>query len=181
MEITRFSIDDFQFFWPIFKRVVDARATVPIDPEISYDEAFETWCLDPLFTFVCRSGDDIIGSYFLKPNASGPGSHICNCMYMVDERRSDIGLMRLLCQHSQQVAIKAGFQAMQFNSVVASDSGTVQLWKAMGFRIIGAIPQGFMHKRLGLVDVYIMHKQLISETLDIRPPLFDVDKAVLHA
>jgi hypothetical protein len=167
VEITRFTLEDFQEFWPIFKRIVGAQNAVAIDPRISYDEAFETWCLEPEFAFVSRSHGQITGSYYLKANASGPGSHVCNCTYMVDDRLPDQGVTRLLCQHSQQVALNAGFQAMQFNSVVATDQPRIMLWKDLGFRIIGAIPQGYRHKYLGLVDVYIMYKQLVRSAVGV--------------
>ena len=166
VEITRFRLEDFQGFWPIFKRIVSAQETVPIDPGISYDEAFEAWCLEPMYTYVARSRGRIAGSYYLTANAAGPGSHICNCVYMVDDRLIDPGLTRLLCQHSQQVAISEGFRAMQFNSVVATDHTSLLLWEDLGFRIIGAIPEGFRHRTQGLVDVYIMHKSLNREALD---------------
>jgi ribosomal protein S18 acetylase RimI-like enzyme len=49
---------------------------------------------------------------------------------------------------------------MQYNLVVSTNERAVRLWKHMGFEIIGTVPGGFRHPRLGFVDAYIMHKVL---------------------
>ena len=160
MEITRFTLEDFEGFWPIYKHIVSAQETYAIDPDISYDEAFESWCLEPQFTYVSKDNGAITGSYYLKPNANGPGGHVCNCGYMVSEKYRGRGIAKMLCQHSQQVALDAGFMAMQFNSVVSTNESALHLWRELGFSIIGTVPKGYKHKREGLVDAYIMYKLL---------------------
>ncbi|WP_430625327.1 N-acetyltransferase family protein, partial [Streptococcus iniae] len=67
---------------------------------------------------------------------------------------------RQMCEHSQQVAIELGFEAMQFNSVVSSNKIAVELWKRLGFEIIGTLPNAYNHGRLGYVDSYVMYKRL---------------------
>jgi hypothetical protein len=49
---------------------------------------------------------------------------------------------------------------MQFNYVVSTNTAAVNLWKKLGFSIIGTVPQAFRHQTLGLVDVYVMHRFL---------------------
>lgn len=161
MEITRITLDDFKQFWPTFRAIVSAQDSYAFATDISYDEAFEVWCLVPQITYVTKIDGEIAGSYYLKPNAAGPGSHICNCGYMVSADFQGRGIARALCQHSQQVAIDSGYRAMQFNSVVSSNEAAIHLWKSMGFSIIGTIPKAYNHKTLGLVDSYIMYKELI--------------------
>lgn len=160
MEITRITLEDFEGFWPIYKSVISTQETCTIDPEISYDEAFESWCLEPQYTFVSKKNGEITGSYYLKPNSAGPGAHICNCNYMISAQHRSRGVAKMLCQHSQQVAIDAGFKAMQFNSVVSTDQQSIKLWKQLGFAIIGTVPNAFQHKKQGLVDAHIMYKEL---------------------
>ena len=48
----------------------------------------------------------------------------------------------------------------QFNIVVSTNTNAVELWKKYGFKITGITPKGFRHKDLGLVDTYIMFKDL---------------------
>jgi ribosomal protein S18 acetylase RimI-like enzyme len=65
-----------------------------------------------------------------------------------------------LGEHSLANAKKKGFQAMQFNAVVSTNTRAVELWKRLGFTIIGTVPKGFRHQALGLVDLYVMHRFL---------------------
>jgi GNAT superfamily N-acetyltransferase len=168
VQITPISLNDFEHFWPIFKAVISAQQSYTIDPEISYDEAFEMWCLIPQKTFVSKQDVDITGSYYLKPVASGPGSHICTCAYMVAEDYRGQGIAREMCLHSQRVALDEGFEAMQFNAVVASNESAIKLWKDLGFSIVGTIPNAYEHKVHGLVDTHIMYKSLSEDELNRR-------------
>ena len=49
---------------------------------------------------------------------------------------------------------------MQFNMVVSTNEAAVALWKKFGFTIVGTLPKVFRHKKLGLVDAYVMHRFL---------------------
>jgi ribosomal protein S18 acetylase RimI-like enzyme len=49
---------------------------------------------------------------------------------------------------------------MQYNLVVSTNEGAVQLWKRHGFDIIGTLPKAYRHSRLGFVDAFVMYKQL---------------------
>jgi ribosomal protein S18 acetylase RimI-like enzyme len=64
--------------------------------------------------------------------------------------------------HSQQIAIELGFSAMQFNAVVSTNKIAIALWQKLGFDIIGTIPNAYNHQKLGFVDSFIMHKQLVK-------------------
>lgn len=161
MQITNISKQDFKQFWPTFKKIVEAQETYAIDPHINFDEAYKLWCINPHHSFVAKENGRVTSSYYLKPNAAGPGSHICNCGYMVDPAYQGKGIAKALCIHSQQVAIESGYQAMQFNSVVITNKAAIHLWKKLGFIIIGTIPDAYNHKQQGLVDAFIMYKSLI--------------------
>lgn len=162
MKIVEMDRKDFECFWPVFRTIVQAQETYAFDPEIVFEEAYELWCLSPQVTFAAKEDDTILGTYYLKKNASGPGSHISNCGYMVAPAARGQGVARSLCLHSQQVAIELGYSAMQFNSVVSTNEIAVRLWQNLGFDIIGKIPLGYKHMRHGFVDTFIMHKQLRS-------------------
>jgi ribosomal protein S18 acetylase RimI-like enzyme len=49
---------------------------------------------------------------------------------------------------------------MQFNFVVSTNIGAVELWKKLGFAIVGTLPRVFRHRELGPVDAYVMHRFL---------------------
>jgi ribosomal protein S18 acetylase RimI-like enzyme len=75
-----------------------------------------------------------------------------------DQRGKGIG--GDLCRHSLQIAKVLGYRGMQFNLVVSTNTGAVALWQRLGFRIIGTIPGGFKHQKLGYVDAYIMFREI---------------------
>ena len=62
--------------------------------------------------------------------------------------------------HCLEEAERLGFRAMQFNFVVATNENALRLWKDLGFKIVGTLPDGFRHARRGFVDVYIMYRRL---------------------
>lgn len=162
MDITKINKQDFEQFWPTFRKIVTARETYAIDPDIDFDEAYKIWCVRPHHSFVAKQNGAVTGCYYLKPNASGPGSHICNCGYMVDPRYRGKGIAKSLCIHSQHIAIESGYQAMQFNAVVSTNKVAIHVWKSLGFSVIGTIPNAYNHKQQGLVDAFIMYKPLTA-------------------
>ena len=65
-----------------------------------------------------------------------------------------------MCAHSLAAARAAGFSAMQFNFVVASNVGAIRIWERHGFAIVGRVPRAFRHATLGPTDVLVMHRML---------------------
>ncbi|WP_426138965.1 GNAT family N-acetyltransferase [Pseudomonas sp. DWP3-1-2] len=163
IQIRPMKADDFEVFWPTFHAIVSAQETYAYDPELTRDQAFHLWLELPLRTFVAEENGELLGSYYLKANAAGPGNHVCNCGYMVTQAARGRGVARLMCEHSQGVAANAGFLAMQFNSVVSSNEVAVALWQKLGFDVVGRLPRAYRHARLGLVDCLVMFKWLADE------------------
>ncbi|KVR61527.1 GNAT family N-acetyltransferase [Burkholderia ubonensis] len=151
---------DFALFWPTYRAVVAAQETYAFDPAQTEDAARALWLDAPLCTWVAEEDGVLLGSYYLKANAAGPGSHVCNCGYMVSEAARGRGVARRMCEHSQEVARERGFLAMQFNSVVSTNEAAVALWQKLGFGIVGRLPRAYRHARLGLVDSLVMYKWL---------------------
>lgn len=153
--------DDFAAIWPIFEEIVGAGDSYAFDVETNRDQAYRLWMELPRQTFVCEDDTgQILATYYLKTNQAGPGSHVCNCGYMVASSARGLGLATLLCEHSQQVARDLGYLAMQFNFVASSNEGAVRLWTKLGFETVGRLPRAFQHPTLGLVDALVMYKWL---------------------
>jgi len=148
-EITR---SDFEAFWPAFKEVVFAQETYAFDPEIDFETAYNLWCLSPQKAYVIKENGLILGSYYIKANASGPSSHISNCGFMVSAKSRGKGVARKLCLHSQQVAIELGFTAMQFNSVVSTNDVAIKLWEKLDIKLLVLFP---MHINIKNKDLLI--------------------------
>jgi ribosomal protein S18 acetylase RimI-like enzyme len=151
---------DFESFWPTFLYIIQAQETYAIDPDLNLEQAFSLWCELPLKSYVYVENDTVLGTYYLKQNAMGPSSHICNCGYMVSNEARGKGIARQLCEHSQNIALDLGFDAMQFNSVVSTNKIAISLWEKLGFSIVGTVPKAYKHGQLGFVDSYVMYKWL---------------------
>lgn len=164
MEITQASNDDWPRIWPIFQEVVTAGATYPYPPDTSFEEGKSIWMEAPQRTYIAEQASEVLGTYYLKPNQPGQGSHVCNCGYMVASQARGRGVATAMCRHSQVTARELGYRAMQFNLVVASNDRAVRLWQNLGFEIIGRQPQAFQLKPGHFEDAFIMHKFLLPES-----------------
>ncbi|TNE47379.1 MAG: GNAT family N-acetyltransferase [Deltaproteobacteria bacterium] len=146
--------------WEIFHPVVAKGDTYVFDPQTPKKELEQHWFAPYMKTYVLEHNRQITGTYILKPNFIGAGSHIANASYMVHPEKQGQGMGRILCEHSIQEAQRLGFLAMQFNIVVSTNQAAIALWKKYGFAIIGTTPNGFQHPQQGLVDTHIMYKEL---------------------
>jgi len=146
----------------IFKEVIATGDTYVFEPNSPKESLTAYWFAAYMNTFVVEVQDDIVGTYIIKPNQIGLGNHIANCSYMVSPNYQGQGIGKLLCEHSINFAKESGYLGIQFNIVVSTNEAAVKLWQKFGFEIIGTTPNGFRHKSLGLVDTYIMFKDLQS-------------------
>ncbi len=119
------------------------------------------WLGEGVRTYVACEGDDVLGSYAMKPNLPGRGDHVANAGYMVAEASRGRGVGEALCRHSLETARELGFRAMQYNHVVATNGSAVRLWERLGFRIVGEVPAAFRHPTEGLVPIYVMYRELV--------------------
>ncbi|MEQ9404389.1 MAG: N-acetyltransferase [Cyclobacteriaceae bacterium] len=146
--------------WTIFSEVIRSGDTYVFAPDTPREDLDKLWFAPYMRTFIFEDDHKILGTYFIKPNQSGLGSHIANAGYMVHPEAHGKGIGKQLCEHSLETAKVLGYKAMQFNIVVSTNEVAVSLWEKYGFTIIGTIPNGFNHQQLGLVDAYIMHRDL---------------------
>nr|WP_298414535.1 N-acetyltransferase [uncultured Halomonas sp.] len=152
--------EDWESIWPIFHEIVKTGETYAYDHATTIDQAEKIWLDDPCKTFVVEENEEILGTYYLKMNQAGPGSHVCNCGYMVASKARGRGLATIMCEHSQKVALDLGYKAMQFNFVASSNEEGVRLWSKLGFETVGRLPKAFNHPAKGLVDALVMYKWL---------------------
>ena len=160
MRIREASIGDFEAIWPIFQEIVHAGETYGFDTNTSKQQAEQIWMALPRKTYVVEEHGQILGTYYLKTNQAGPGSHVCNCGYMVSSQARGMGMATTMCQHSLLTAKKMGYHAMQFNFVASSNEGAVRLWTKLGFETVGRLPRAFNHPKFGFVDAFVMYKEL---------------------
>ncbi len=158
--IRKYREEDKDQIWEIIKNVISQADSFTYVPDTTREFALDDWCHPEKATYVAISGDEIIGTYYLKANQFGLGSHIANGGYMVSPDARSKGVGRLMGEHSLETAKQMGFRAMQFNIVVKSNVMAVNLWNSLGFEIIGEIPEAYRGKHDGFTDAYIMYKKL---------------------
>jgi ribosomal protein S18 acetylase RimI-like enzyme len=151
---------DWDSMWPIFRAVVATGTTYVFAPDTPREQAFAYWFGPGIASFVAEEDGRIVGMYKLVANQQGLGSHVSNASFMVDPASAGRGVGRTMGLHCLREARRAGFAAMQFNFVVSTNAGAVELWKKLGFEIVGRLPKVFRHAELGPVDAYVMHRFL---------------------
>jgi GNAT superfamily N-acetyltransferase len=160
MEIRELSPGEFETVWPVFRAVIQSGDTYPYPRDMTIEEARDLWTTPPGRAFGAWEGGEVVGCYMLKPNQPGLGSHVANCGYMVAPSARGRGIGGALCEHSLATAREAGFLAMQFNAVVASNVAAANLWQKHGFVVVGRVPKAFRHPEQGLTDILVMHRFL---------------------
>jgi ribosomal protein S18 acetylase RimI-like enzyme len=161
--IRRYRESDWPAVWTLLQPIFEAGETYAFAPDSSEAEIHRAWTEAPAATFVaCDDKDGVLGTYYIKPNQPGLGSHVCNCGYAVAGETQGRGIAAAMCEHSQAEAMAMGFRAMQFNLVVATNERAIRLWQRLGFAIVGTLPRAFLHRRLGYVDALVMFKELAA-------------------
>jgi ribosomal protein S18 acetylase RimI-like enzyme len=159
--IRRMRPEDWPAVWPIVSAVLQPGDTYVFAPASSEVQMRSVWSEAPAVAYVaCAEDGTVVGSYIIKPNQPGLGSHVCNGSYIVAPAARRQGIASAMCEHSQSEARAMGFRAMQFNIVVATNETAVRLWKKLGFAVVGTLPGAFHHSRLGYVDALVMFKGL---------------------
>lgn len=161
VQIREYTDTDWPSVLPIFREVVTAGETFAYDPGSSSEQAREVWLVAPPGrTVVACDGSRVLGTAHMGPNRPGPGSHVSTASFMVAGNARGRGVGRALGEYALSWAREQGYAAMQFNAVVESNHVAVRLWQALGFRIIGTVPEAFEHPTLGRVGLHVMHRRL---------------------
>lgn len=146
--------------WAILEPVIRRGETYTLPRDMNRNEVLAFWFAPGNETFVSEESGAIVGTYFLRANQRGGGSHVANCGYVTAEAAQGRGIARAMCLHSLERAKERGFRAMQFNFVISTNTRAVELWKSLGFETVGRLPAAFGHPQLGFVDALIMYRTL---------------------
>ena len=163
LQIRPYENVDWPDVWALLEPVFRAGETFPHDPAITSEEARVLWVEQSQAVMVAQDETArLVGTYYLKPNSFGLGSHVANAGYVVAGHCRRQGIGSQLCQHSLRCARELGFRAMQFNLVVSTNTAGLRCWQKNGFQIVGTLPGAFHHLRLGYVDAHVMVQPLIE-------------------
>lgn len=161
MHIREATAADWPAIWPFFHAIVAAGETYTYPRDMDEAAGRATWMLEPPGRTVVAVDEDgtVLGSAKMNPNHMGGASHIAGASFMVDPASGRRGVGRALGEHALEWAEAEGYRAMQFNAVVATNTGAVALWESLGFEIVGTLEEGFHHPVHGYVGLHIMYRR----------------------
>jgi GNAT superfamily N-acetyltransferase len=152
--------EDEESLWGILEPMVRKGGTYVFSLDKSKESLMGYWMGVDKSTFVVELDGELVGTFYLKANQEGLGDHVCNAGFVVAPAAEGQGIGRWMGEFAQAEAKSRGFLAMQFNFVIKTNQRAVQLWKSLGFAVIGEIPDAYRHPELGLVPALIFHKKL---------------------
>ncbi|MEV4440191.1 GNAT family N-acetyltransferase [Streptomyces sp. NPDC049577] len=154
---------DWPAVWPFFHAITAAGETYTYPRDLTADQARDWWMLRaPGRTVVAvdEKTGEVLGSAKMNPNHMGGASHIASASFMVDPAHAGRGVGRALGEEALAWARAEGYRGMQFNAVVESNTRAVRLWKSLGFRILGTIPEGFRLPDGTYTGLHVMYREL---------------------
>jgi len=152
---------DADSIWAILEPTIRAGETYTLPTDMTRNGAMAYWFACRHQVFLAEENGQVLGTYFLRANQQGGGSHVANCGYITAPWATGRGVARAMCAHSLEHARARGFRAMQFNFVVSTNQRAVALWQTFGFEIVGRLPRAFHHPALGFVDAFVMYRSLL--------------------
>ena len=99
LEIRAATEADHDAIWDIFYAVVAAGDTYAFEPEMSRNDALAYWFRAGTRPYVAENDGRVVGTYTLKPNQAGAGSHVANAAFMVAPEARGFGVGRKMGEH----------------------------------------------------------------------------------
>jgi ribosomal protein S18 acetylase RimI-like enzyme len=75
---------------------------------------------------------------------------------MVSDAARGVGVGRALGEHVVGWLREQGFDGIQFNAVVETNTAAVRLWQSLGFEVLATVPGAFESRRHGKVGLHVM-------------------------
>ena len=153
--------DDWERIWPFFRETVLAGETYAYPEDLTSEQAAALWLeRPPGRTVVLEEDGLLLGTAKMGPNRPGRGDHVGTASFMVAPEARGRGVGRRLGEHVVAWHREQGYRGIQFNAVVETNTNAVHLWEALGFTIVGTVPEAFRHPTHGLVGLHVMYLPL---------------------
>lgn len=153
--------DDADTVWAILRPAVEAGDTFCADPKGGREGALAYFWPDTAQVWIAETDGEALGCYYLRPNQTGNGAHVCNAGYCTAPAARGQGVARAMLEHSLETARDRGYRAMQYNFVVETNRRAIETWRRAGFETVGRLPGAFRHPERGYVDALVMYKILV--------------------
>ena len=148
--------------WPqvhdLVVEVASAGQTYAMDVPASLEETRSFWSGEHVVVAVDE--DKLLGSAKMHANRPAQGSHVGTASFMVGEAARGQGIGRLMGEYAVDWLRSQGFEAIQFNAVVSTNTAAVRLWESLGFAVVGTVPAAFRLPDGAYADLHVMHLAL---------------------
>lgn len=153
---------DWTQIWAFWRDIVEAGETYAYPDGASSEEAHGWWLHDALIDHVVVLEEDgvVLGSAKMGPNRPGRGDHVGTASFMVSPAARGKGVGRALATYCIDWHRQEGFEAIQFNAVIETNTAALALWHDLGFEIVGTVPRAFRSRSRGMVGLHVMHLPL---------------------
>ncbi len=159
MKIRKYRTSDLPVIIELWNSVVEAGDAFPQE-ELLNEETGAAFFAAQSCTVVLEEDDQVLGLYILHPNNVGRCSHIANASYAIDASVRGKHLGEALVFDSIRKARALGFQILQFNAVVESNTRACHLYERIGFQQLGVIPGGFRMKNGKYENICLYYYEL---------------------
>src|SRR5215467_13732943 len=109
IEIRKAVLGDYDQIWNIIHEVISKGDTYVFEPGSSKKELLEYWCGDDKHIYVACDNGEILGTFIIKDNQPGLGSHVANASYMVSEKAAGKGVGKAMGEFSLVEAKRLGY------------------------------------------------------------------------
>jgi predicted N-acetyltransferase YhbS len=91
---------DADALWQMLHEVAQEADSFPFELDMERDESLARWLSPDKWTYVACQDDEVVGTYALRPNHGGPGSHVANAGYIVRSEHRGKGIGTAMVEHS---------------------------------------------------------------------------------
>jgi L-amino acid N-acyltransferase YncA len=143
---------------PFFRDIVADGETYAFPEDLDDDGIQDLWFEEEPGRTVVAVEDDgtVLGTAKMGPNRPARGSHIGTASFMVSPAARGRGVGRALAEYVVQWHREQGYNGIQFNAVVETNTAAVALWKSLGFDVLATVPGAFESRRHGKVGLHVM-------------------------
>lgn len=161
IEILPFDSAHLEQLIKIWNSIVAQGETFPQREPLDMNEGLSFFS-SQTFTGVAVKDHRVFGFYILHPNNIGRCSKIANASCGVTESARGQGIGKKLVLHSLKTAKEKGFRILQFNAVVKTNLPAIRLYKALGFKELGTIPEAYENIRGNYEDIVLFYYNLMD-------------------
>jgi RimJ/RimL family protein N-acetyltransferase len=152
----------------LYDRIIAEGTSYPHERPLPGDE-FQDYWVRGKSTVVAyerprRTGAELLGAFYLKPNWPGRARHVANAGFIVAPEWRNRGLGWLLGAVMLDYAKELGYRSVIFSLIFSENQIARCLWEKLGFRELGVIPGAVRKNDATYQDALIMFRSLVSPT-----------------